>query len=245
MSSSAKATYASDLFQRHQVCERPYSGEVRLYLTLKPSSDNYQALLYQRLPSFIVGPGVVRFKAPKEIALHPNLPILLRTVDAYVKKHKDFGDLSLGRYAPWRLSPPTDAQRKLILAKALTADERAEGKTTIDGVWIGKPWREQVDVMDPEAFTKGQACDILTRTMYGGLRHWKKQRKELVRADKTAAREGRKAEKVQARKEKAEEKKAQQAAERERKRLEKVVQKMQARRSARGEDGLEDGGGAK
>ncbi|GAA5991266.1 hypothetical protein JCM10908_003230 [Rhodotorula pacifica] len=198
------------------------------------AKDNYQAQLYARLPAFITGPGVVRYRSPQEIALHPDLPILLRTVDAYIKQHADFADLALGRYAPWRMGPASDAQRKFILKKVLTPDERAEGKTSIDGVWIGRPWRSHVDVMDPDAFTKGQACDILARVMYGGLGHWKKKKKELVKQDKLEAKNGQHAIKAREKKEQAEAKKVERAAERERKRVEKMLQKMQARKQARG-----------
>ncbi|KAG0661148.1 hypothetical protein C6P46_004102 [Rhodotorula mucilaginosa] len=200
--------------------------------------DNYQAQLYTRLPAFVTGPGVVRYRSPQEIALHPNLAILLRTVDAYVKQHSDFSDLSLGRYAPWRMGPPSPAQGKFILQKALSPEERAEGKTTIDGVWIGRPWNVRVDVMNPdEKFTKGQACDIITRVKYGGLGYWKKQKKELVKEAKREEKVGREAVKASERKELAEAKRAEKAAERERKRVEKVLLKMNARKQAK-EGGL-------
>lgn len=198
--------------------------------------ENYQAQLYTRLPAFITGPGVVRYRSPQEIALHPNLAILLRTVDAYVKQH--FSDLSLGRYASWRMGPPSDAQRKFILQKALSPEERVEGKTTIDGVWIGRPWNVSVDVMDPdEGFTKGQACDIITRVKYGGLGYWKKQKKVLVKEAKWEAKVGREAVKASEKKELAEARRAERAAERERKRVEKVLLKMNTRKQAK-EGGL-------
>ena len=201
-------------------------------------AENYQAQLYTRLPTFITGPGVVRYRSPQEIALHPDLAILLRTVDAYVKQHPEFSDLSLGRYAPWRMGPPSFAQRKFILQKALSPEERAEGKTTIDGVWIGRPWNVRVDVMDSaEAFTKGQACDIITRVKYGGLGYWKKQKKELVKEAKWEAKVSREAVKASEKKELAEAKRAERLAERERKRVEKVLLKMNARKQAK-EGGL-------
>lgn len=178
----------------------------------------------------------MRYRSPQEIALHPDLAILLRTVDAYVKQHSEFSDLSLGRYAPWRMGPPSPAQRKFILQKALSPEERAEGQTTIDGVWIGRPWDERVDVMDPEggdAFTKGQACDIITRVKYGGLGYWKKQKKELVREAKREAKVGREAVRASERKQVAEAKRAERAAERERKRVEKVLLKMNARKQGK------------
>lgn len=232
-------TYGEGLHQGHAVPRSAWYGiqtvhkpAIRAHERSRPLAENYQAQLYQRLPAFIAGAGVVRYRAPKEIALHPDLAILLRTVDAFVKTHPDLSDLALGRYARWRLGPPSDAQRKLILTKTLTAEDRAAGRTTIDGIWVGRPWRQQVDVMDSEAFTKGQACDILTRLMYGGLGHWKKRKKELVREAKVAEKNGAAAEKDRVKKERAEEKKAQRAAERERKRLDKMVQKMQKRRKA-------------
>ncbi|GAA5876947.1 hypothetical protein JCM3774_000548 [Rhodotorula dairenensis] len=191
--------------------------------------DNYQAQLYARLPAFITGPGVVRYRSPQEIALHPDLPILLRTVDAYVKRHADFADMALGRYAPWRLGPASTAQRTLILKRTTSADERAAGKTTIDGIWIGRPWQFQVDVMDPDALTKGQACDILTRVTYGGLGNWKKRKKELVRHEKRQLKVAHETVKAREKKALADAKRAERAAERERKRVEKAVQRMTAR----------------
>lgn len=189
--------------------------------------------MYARLPAFVTGSGVVRYRAPREIALHPDLPVLLRTVDAYVKRHADFSDLALGRYASWRMGPASTAQRALLLKKALSVEERAQGTTEIDGVWIGQPWKSRVDVMDPAAMTKGQACDVLTRVTYGGLGHWKKQKRRLVQDEKREVKFGLDAVKARERKEKADARRAERVAEQERKRVEKAVQKRNARKQAR------------
>ncbi|GAA5893108.1 hypothetical protein JCM6882_003888 [Rhodosporidiobolus microsporus] len=170
-------------------------------------NENYVAYHYRRLapaPSSSPYPHRgPRYTHPVAIASHRSLPILLRTVDAFVLSKPENGGASLARYAPWRKAQASEAQKKFVLKKLGKDVEVAEdgsggaeggggGGETIEGVWVGRPYKEQVPIA---GLTKGQAADILARTMHGGLKFWRDSRKVLVREEKKAVKEREKVEK--------------------------------------------------
>ncbi|GAA5843705.1 hypothetical protein JCM11251_003469 [Rhodosporidiobolus azoricus] len=168
------------------------------HVKIVKEDEGFSAYHYRRLaPSFSSahhahrGP---RFTHPIAIASHRSLPILLRTIDAYVLAKPEYGGSNLARHAPWRKADASEAQKKFV-AKKLGKDMEFEGdeggwgrggKETIEGVWVGKPYQEHVPL---DGLTKGQAADILARTMHGGLRNWRDSKKVLVREERKREKE--------------------------------------------------------
>ncbi|GAA6008126.1 hypothetical protein JCM10207_007038 [Rhodosporidiobolus poonsookiae] len=145
--------------------------------------ETFTSYLYTKIP--FAGPGGARYSAPRHIASHPTLAILFRTTDAFITHDDDFSALSLGRHAPWRRSEASEAQKRYVLKKLGKDADGPEGQT-IEGVWVGRPWTDRVEVA---SLTKGQASDIIARTINGGLGAWRDARKGLVKERKRADKE--------------------------------------------------------
>ncbi|BGP42779.1 Putative ATP-dependent helicase IRC3 [Rhodotorula kratochvilovae] len=168
------------------------------YAKIMRDGEEFHSLLYLRLPFWMhsssssSGP---RFATPVPLASHSSFPILIRTTDAALLNHPELADIgaSLTRFAPWRRAPASASQRAFILKKVLSTEERAQGVQDIEGVWVGRPWKERVRV--DEALSKGTASDIISRVSHGGIAFWRKERRALVREEKRAEREGEKLEK--------------------------------------------------
>jgi len=157
----------------------------------------FTSLLYLRLPAFLSsnssrGP---RYATPVPLAAHESFTLLLRATDAAVLNHPELAEIShsLTRFAPWRRAPASESQRNYILKKLLNTEEQAMGVNSIEGVWLGQPWKARVPIDDK--VTKGQASDVVSRLTHGGLGWWKKQRGTLVREEKRQVREGERLEK--------------------------------------------------
>ncbi|GAA5954131.1 hypothetical protein JCM21900_002899 [Sporobolomyces salmonicolor] len=161
-------------------------GHVKIVKETDGGADRFSARLYVRLPSNRGEVPRYAFTLPHLIASHASLPILLRTTDAYLLKQKKYHEVMLRRNSPWRRSPATESQRTKILQKLLSAQDKQQGKRTIEGVWVGKPWREEVDV---DQLTKGQASDVICRLKHGGLGWWERQRRVLVQREKVERRQ--------------------------------------------------------
>ncbi|GJN91895.1 hypothetical protein Rhopal_004920-T1 [Rhodotorula paludigena] len=152
----------------------------------------FHSHLFVRLPSFYTRSGAPLYGKPIPIASHRSFPILLRTTDAYVRRHESFSPLvsQLERGSSWRRPPASDSQRAYILKKLSPAAPGKAGiegtPARIEGVWVGRPWKDQVDVA---TLSKGQASDIIARLAHGGLGYWKGERKKLVREEKREERE--------------------------------------------------------
>ncbi|GAA5895720.1 hypothetical protein JCM5296_007402 [Sporobolomyces johnsonii] len=159
-------------------------GHVKIVKETDEGKDRFTAHLYFRIPSG--GDGEASsfgfgWALPRLIASHSSLPLVLQVTDAYLTNHKEYPEYMLRRNAPWRRLPATDSQRTKILQKLLSAQEQEQGKRTIEGVWIGKPWNEEVDV---DELTKGQASDVICRLKHGALGWWKRQKGMLLRKEK-------------------------------------------------------------
>ncbi|GAA5950206.1 hypothetical protein JCM10213_005201 [Rhodosporidiobolus nylandii] len=155
------------------------------HLKIVRENVEYVASFYRKVP----GDRGFRtiYATPKIIATHRILPILLRTTDAWVLNNQKMADLSLARHHAWRRSESSKAQQDFLLGK-LGKEVSEAGE--IDGVWVGRPYKERMNVRD---LTKGQASDILARLMHGGKAVWTKSKKVLEREERKEEKEREKA----------------------------------------------------
>lgn len=118
---------------------------------------------------------------------------LLKT-DTYLQNHRTYKTYGLGRYAKWRSGEATDKQKEMILNRLVPKKERENGKTTISGVWVGKPMDIEVDILQPGGLTKGQASDIISRCKHGAIAHWKRTMSAIKKEERQLASDRKKAE---------------------------------------------------
>ncbi|KAK4331841.1 putative ATP-dependent helicase IRC3 [Rhodotorula toruloides] len=118
----------------------------------------------------------------------------LLKADTYLRNHRTFKTYSLGRYAKWRSGEATDRQKEMIINRLIPKKDRENGKTTISGVWVGKPMDIEVDIMRPGGLTKGQASDIISRCKHGAIAHWKRTQSAIKKEERQIASERKKAE---------------------------------------------------
>ncbi|GAA5871199.1 hypothetical protein JCM1840_000140 [Sporobolomyces johnsonii] len=172
-------------------------GHVLIVKETDEGTDRFSAHLYVRHPSDGGGEAPrYAFALPRLIASDSSLPNIIRVTDAYLLNHTDCPEFMLRRNSSWRYGPSTDTQRTGILEKLLSAEEREQGKRTIEGVWAGEPWSEEVEV---DQLTKGQASDVICRLRHGGLGWLRRERRVLVEKDEERQRKQR-AEKAEGRK---------------------------------------------
>ncbi|BGP04214.1 Putative ATP-dependent helicase IRC3 [Rhodotorula toruloides] len=118
----------------------------------------------------------------------------LLKADTYLKNHRTFKTYGLGRYAKWRSGEATDRQKEMIINRLIPKKDRENGKTTISGVWVGKPMDVEVDIMRPGGLTKGQASDIISRCRHGAIAHWKRTQSTIKKEERQVTSERKKAE---------------------------------------------------
>ncbi|GAA5873706.1 hypothetical protein JCM8547_002680 [Rhodosporidiobolus lusitaniae] len=169
------------------------------YVKIVKDGDEYTSTLYRRIGD--KNKKDQFYLPPKPLTSHGALPILIRTTDAIILRDHATAELSLARHAAWRRQDASDSQNKYVVKKLgkdiVTLDSPAmfggafEG-LAVPGVWVGKPYKESVPV---DSLTKGQASDIIARTVHGGLGYWKETLKGLVREEKKEAKEREKKEK--------------------------------------------------
>lgn len=111
---------------------------------------------------------------------------------------------SLDRRARWRFLAATVRQTDFVRSHLCEASdhglsgskeedydpdapEDAGDVSTIDGMWVGRPYGERVSVKD---LTKGQAADTITRILHGGKTVFKKMQKQMWRDMRGGRRSG-------------------------------------------------------
>ncbi|BGP28280.1 Putative ATP-dependent helicase IRC3 [Rhodotorula toruloides] len=155
----------------------------------------------------------------------------LLKADTYLRNHRTFKTYSLGRYAKWRSGEATDRQKEMIINRLIPKKDRENGKTTISGVWVGKPMEVEVDIMRPGGLTKGQASDIISRCKHGAIAHWKRTQSTIKKEERQITSERKKAEQERI--------KVESKAERERaaaqKKADKLIATVRARRTRKEE----------
>ncbi|GAA5862480.1 hypothetical protein JCM1840_004196 [Sporobolomyces johnsonii] len=161
-------------------------GHVKIVKETDESIDRFRAHLYVRLFSDD-GDEAPRyaFALPRLIAAHSSLPSVIRATDAYLLNHAECPEFMLRHSSSWRHVPATNSQRTTVLEKLLSEQEQKQGKRTIEGGWIGRPWSEEVDV---DQLTKGQASDVICRLKHGGLEWWTRQKGDLLQKEKAEGR---------------------------------------------------------
>lgn len=74
-----------------------------------------------------------------------------------------------------RNRPASSSQQSFIKTK-LGWDDKDDECRTISGVWVGQPPTVRIALED---LKKGQAADIITRLINGGLGEWRKRSRKI------------------------------------------------------------------
>lgn len=113
---------------------------------------------------------------------------MIRKIDADVRNHPDLQDgVDLKRNALWRRTEATPGQKTFLMSKlGLKGGEQGieeEGAKQIwlDGIWLGR--KGEVDL---NRLTKGEASDIISRVVHGGMGFLKKQEKRRKQSEKSS-----------------------------------------------------------
>lgn len=189
-----EGTYVLELFKKGHIkiqlvnnCElssfHPGPINKKKLTFLHPTPAIYEAKYYPRTSS--APHSLPNFSArPISLGSHPSLGPLLNVADAFVSTSPRLSSLniSLLRTAPWRRSPSTPIQVAFVLSKLAPPNEetRFEQLTTIEGVWVGRPWRERVEVGELD---RGLMTDLISRIKHGGVGFWKKNRRRLEKGE--------------------------------------------------------------
>ncbi|SCV68041.1 BQ2448_162 [Microbotryum intermedium] len=144
----------------------------------------WEAKGYRRVPQMAYTRNP--YAKPSLLGMHQDVRHLLATVDALVANVDLWKPtISTRRFAPWREHPSTTSQHSMISNKL--KNEMQGGK--IDGLWV--PGREReggwVDVKD---LNRGEACDLITRVMHGGIGALRKVKKKVEKERKKLVKDG-------------------------------------------------------
>lgn len=166
---------------------------------LRITAPKFEAKLYKKLPN---GNG---FYPPTFLGRHFSLSTLIRKVDADIVNHPDLqSGPDLKKNATWRQAPASIGQKNLILTKLFTKEQQlssiyeldskggltesltpAEKLAKGDQVWIPADYvGKKGEEVDLNQLTKGQASDVLTRVVHGGVAFLKKVKKAEAREQK-------------------------------------------------------------
>ncbi|SCZ91483.1 BZ3500_MvSof-1268-A1-R1_Chr1-2g01439 [Microbotryum saponariae] len=160
------------------------------YIRISPKDDaptsipQWEAKGYRRIPqlAFTRNP----YAKPTVLGTHPDIRHLLATIDALVANVDLWKPtISTRRFAPWREHPSTPSQQTMLSNKL--KNEIQDGR--IEGLWV--PGREREGGwVKVEELNKGEACDLITRVMHGGIGALRKVKKEVEKARKSLIKQG-------------------------------------------------------
>ncbi|BGP21141.1 uvrABC complex, subunit B [Rhodotorula toruloides] len=163
------------------------------WVKMSPHPDHgFMAQIFRSFPTLgerksqaVISQTIATGYSPRECLLK---------VDTYLQNHRTYKTYSLGRYAKWRSGEASDRQKEMIVNRLVPKKDRENGKTTISGVWVGKPMDVEVDIMRPGGLTKGQASDIISRCRHGAMAYWKRTQSAIKKEERQIASERKKAE---------------------------------------------------
>lgn len=156
----------------------------------------YVATLHLPLPPEMRGTSFSRSRLPIKIASSHDLAELFSITERYLRNRSEFNLDRLALHAKWRTTESTPAQKKFIrskLVRPLDSHMDALGNLlpppnsssppddsldshrlpaeaemdTIPGLWLGRSLSSPLVQVDN--LSKGQAMDVLTRIVHGGL----------------------------------------------------------------------------
>ncbi|KDE03505.1 hypothetical protein MVLG_06017 [Microbotryum lychnidis-dioicae p1A1 Lamole] len=156
------------------------------YIRISPKDEastsvvpQWEAKGYRRIPQLASTRNP--YATPTVLGTHPDIRHLLATVDALVANVDLWKPtISTRRFAPWREHPATLSQQTMLSNKL--KNEIQDGR--IEGLWV--PGREREGGwVKVEELNKGEACDLITRVMHGGIGALRKVKKKVEKARKS------------------------------------------------------------
>ncbi|SGY97107.1 BQ5605_C035g11383 [Microbotryum silenes-dioicae] len=156
------------------------------YIRISPKDEastsvvpQWEAKGYRRIPQLASTRNP--YATPIVLGTHPDIRHLLATVDALVANVDLWKPtISTRRFAPWREHPATLSQQTMLSNKL--KNEIQDGR--IEGLWV--PGREREGGwVKVEELNKGEACDLITRVMHGGIGALRKVKKKVEKARKS------------------------------------------------------------